>query len=434
MNNKPSLNSKLMVVLSKFQSISSFFYLLFYCVMLSLPASVYGQSYELLLDDGHVIDPKNRINKPMDVAIADGKIARVANDIAVEQATKVVDVSGLYVTPGLIDMHSHNYYGTDSEAAYSNGMNALPPDGFTFRAGVTTVVDPGGAGWRNFKHFKKQVIDHSKTRVLALLNIVGSGMKGGAVEQNMQDMNPKTTALVAQTNKEIVGVKLAHYNGHNFTPTELAVKAGQIAKVPVMIDFGSADPPLSLETLFMEKLRPGDIFTHTYANLDSRQSILDEDYNLRPFVLEAQRRGIVFGVGHGGGSFNFKTAIPAIKQGLKPDVISTDLHTNSMNSGMKNMLNVMSKFLNMGMSLQDVIDASTWQPAQVIQREELGNLDKGAVADVTVLKLREGVFGFVDADPGAKMTGNRKLQAELTLRAGEVVWDLNGITAPMWKD
>lgn len=423
-----------MVVISKFRSISTFIHFLFCCLILSLPATVNAQSFDLLLEGGHVIDPKNGINKPMDVAIAEGKIARVATDIPAEQATKVVDVSGLYVTPGLIDIHSHNYYGTNPNAAYSNGMNAVPPDGFTFRAGVTTVVDPGGSGWRNFEHFKKQVIDHSRTRVLALLNIVGSGMKGGVVEQNLRDMNPKTTALVAQANEEVVGIKLAHYNGHDFTPTERAVEAGKMADVPVMIDFGGADPPLSLETLFMEKLRPGDIFTHTYANLDSRQSIVDENYNLRPFVLKAQRRGIVFGVGHGGGSFNFKTAIPAIEQGLKPDVISTDLHTHSMNSGMKNMLNVMSKFLNMGLSLQEVITASTWTPAQVIQRKELGNLDEGAVADVTVLKLREGTFGFVDADPGAKMMGTQKLQAELTLRAGEVVWDLNGITAPMWDE
>lgn len=404
------------------------------CLLIVLPAIVYAQPYDLLLKGGHVIDPKNQIDSPMDIAVKDGKITRVTDNIPAAYTKKVVDVSGLYVTPGLIDMHGHVFHGTEPDAYLSNSFTSLPPDGFTFRAGVTTIVDVGGAGWRNFSQFKEQVIDRSQTRVLAFINIIGRGMKGGHIEQNLQDMNPKMTALVAQQHPEIVGVKLAHYNGRDFTPTERAVQAGEMADIPVMIDFGSADPPLSIKTLFMEKLRPGDIFTHTYANLDSREAIVDENYNLRPFVLEAQKRGIVFDVGHGGASFNFKTAIPAIEQGLEPNTISTDLHRGSMNDGMKNMLNVMSKFLNMGMSLQEVILASTWTPAKVIKREDLGHLSEGAVADIAVLKLRKGKFGFVDASPGDKMAGTRKLQAELTVRAGRIVWDLNGISAPSLRN
>ncbi len=392
-----------------------------------------AQEIDILLKGGHVIDPKNDINTVMDVAIAEGAILEVAADISIDGADLVVDVSGLYVTPGLLDIHSHNFFGTEPNAYLSNSFSALPPDGFSFRAGVTTIVDVGGAGWRNFRTFKEQTIDRSKTRVLSFLNIVGSGMKGGAIEQNMDDMDAKLTALVArQFPEHIVGVKLAHYSGPDWTPVERAVEAGQLANIPVMIDFGGSDPPLSIETLFMEKLRPGDIFTHTYANVNGRESIVDDKGKLKPFVLKAQERGIIFDVGHGGGSFTFEQAIPAISQGLKPNTISTDLHTGSMNRGMKDQTNVMSKFLNMGLTLQGVIAASTWTPAQVIQKTDLGHLSVGAVADVAVFRLENGQFGFIDTR-GWKINGDNKLTTELTLRDGKVVWDLNGISRPEWK-
>ena len=175
-------------------------------------SSLKAQEIDILLKGGHVIDPKNNINTLMDVAITDGKISQVAANIDVNNAELLVDVSGLYVIPGLLDIHSHNFFGTEADAYLSNSFTALPPDGFTFRTGVTTVVDVGGAGWRNFRTFKEQTIDNSKTRVLSFLNIVGSGMKGGAIEQNVDDMDAKLTAMVArQFSEYIVGVKLAHY-------------------------------------------------------------------------------------------------------------------------------------------------------------------------------------------------------------------------------
>lgn len=391
----------------------------------------HSQALDLLIRNGHVIDPKNNIDGVMDVAIQDNKIVQVAKNIS-QDAKRVVDATGLYVTPGLIDLHGHHFFGTQPNSYLSNSFTALPPDGFTFRAGVTTVADAGGAGWRNFDLFKTNVIDHSKTRVLAFLNIVGAGMSGGAHEQNTADMDPKLAAMAARANKEhIVGIKLAHYEGKEWGPTERAVEAGKLAGIPVMIDFGRSEPPLPLRTLLMEKLRPGDILTHCYGGVSGREKLI-ENGKLQPWALEAQKRGIIFDVGHGGGSFLFAQAIPAIQQGLKPNSISTDLHTGSMNGGMKDMLNIMSKLLNIGLTLNEVITTSTWNPAQIIDRKELGNLSVGAPADVAVFSLDKGKFGYIDVD-GYKITGDKKLTCQLTVRDGRVVWDLNGIAAKAYK-
>ncbi len=401
-------------------------------VMLLAILPIAAQDYDLLIKNGHVIDVKNGVDQIMDVAILEGKIAKVDAQIPQRQAKKVIDAQGLFVTPGLLDIHTHNFHGTVPFGYLNNSFAALPPDGFTLRSGVTTVADAGSSGWRDFRKFKEQVVDRSKTRVLAFLNIVGLGMKGGAIEQDVSDMDARLTAMVAKQFPEIVvGVKLAHYSGYNWTPTERAVEAGKLANIPVMIDFGGSDPELPIKTLFLEKLRPGDIFTHAYAHVNGRTPIVNENGKVRDFVFTAQERGIIFDVGHGGGSFLFEQAIPAMKQGLKPNSISTDLHTGSMNGGMKSQINVMSKFLNMDMSLNEVIGISTWQPAQIIQREDLGHLSEGAVADVAILNLRKGDFGFIDTRK-KKMQGTQKLECELTIREGEVVWDLNGLASAPW--
>ena len=405
-----------------------------YFIMLALFISGFlnAQEFDILIKNGHVIDAKNSLDKVMDIAIKDGQIASVQTNISANRAKTVVDAKGLFVAPGLIDIHSHNFFGTEPDAYLSNSFTALPPDGFSFRSGVTTLVDVGGAGWRNFRIFKEQTIDRSKTRVLSFLNIVGSGMKGGSIEQNINDMDPKLTAMVAKRYPEhIVGVKLAHYSGFDWTPTERAVEAGNLADIPVMIDFGGSQPELSLETLFMEKLRPGDIFTHAYAHVKGRIPIVNEQGKVEDFAWSAQKRGIIFDVGHGGGSFLFEQAVPAMKQGFKPNSISTDFHTGSMNGGMKDIINVMSKFLNMDMPVSEVIAATTWNSAKIIKREDLGHLSLGAVADITILNLREGNFGFIDTQ-GKKMSGTKKLECELTIREGRVVYDLNGIAAPIW--
>jgi len=393
----------------------------------------YTQDYDILIKNGHVIDAKNNINKILDIAIVDNKIALIEKNISNELANKIVDANGLYVSPGLIDIHSHNFHGTEPNNYLSNSFDALPPDGFSFRSGVTTIVDVGGAGWRNFKIFKEQIIDRSKTRVLSFLNIIGSGMKGGAVEQNIDDMEPNRTAeIVNKFPGEIVGIKLAHFNGYNWIPVDRVVEAGRLANVPVMIDFGGSNPELPLDKLLLEKLRPGDIFTHAYAHVRGRTPIVDENGKLREYVLKAQQKGIVFDVGHGGGSFLFEQAIPAVKQGLKPNSISTDLHTGSMNGGMKNIVNVMSKFLNMGIDLDEIIKSTTWSPAQYIKRTDLGHLSVGAEADITLLNLREGDFGFIDTQ-GKRMKGNNLLECEMTIKAGKIVYDLNGLASNDWE-
>jgi len=393
-----------------------------------LISAMFAQSpYDLLLKGGHVIDGKNKIDAVRDVAIQDGKIAEVSADIPGAKAAKVVDVSGLYVVPGLVDMHVHVYAGTGRRGAY-DGDNSVYPDGFTFRVGVTTVADAGSSGWRNFPDFKDRVIDRAKTRVLAFLNIVGKGM-GGAVEQDTGDMDSQAAARQALEHKDIIiGIKTAHYAGPEWTPVEHAVEAGTLAGIPVMVDFGVFRPERPFQDLVLKKLRPGDIYTHTYLD---RVPMLDDQGRLLPYLFEARRRGVIFDVGHGGGSFLFRQAVPAMRQGFPPDSISTDLHIGSMNAGMKDMLNVMSKFLNMGMPLDEVIARSTWAPAREIRREELGNLSVGAGADVAVLRVEEGSFGFVDTY-GARMRGSRKLVCELTIRNGKVVYDLNGITREDW--
>ena len=386
--------------------------------------------YNLLLKDGHVIDPKNDVNQVMDVAIVDGKIARVAKNIPSTEAEKVVDVHGLYVTPGLVDMHVHAYAGTGQRNAYC-GDNSLYPDGFNFRTGVTTVLDVGSSGWRNFPDFKDRVIDRVKTRVFALLNIVGHGMGGGPIEQNTADMEPEVTAKVAEQYPDIVvGIKTAHYGGPDWIAVDRAVAAGKLTKLPTMIDFGSFPPERPFQELVLEHLYPGDISTHMYT---APIPMFDEKGKLLPYLMEARNRGIKFDLGHGGGSFVWSQAIPAIEQGWVPDAISTDLHVTSMNAGMKDMATTMSKILNQGVSLFDVVKMSTIDPALIINRPEYGHLSVDAKADVAVLKLKEGEFGFMDVRK-ALFVGNQKLECELTLLDGNVEWDLNGRAGVDWRE
>jgi dihydroorotase len=396
-------------------------------LVFSLNGFVRAQDIDILLKGGHVIDPKNNIDATMDVAIAGGKILRVAKDIPAAGAKKVVNAEGYYVTPGLIDLHTHVFVG--SKDGFADGFSCLSPDDITFKAGITTVVDAGTSGWRNFPQFKKQVIDRSQTRVLAFLNIAGSGMTGFPSEEDINDMDPHMTSLVIQQYPDvIVGVKIGHYRGTEWTPLDRALEAGTIAKVPLLLECHL--PNMSLEGI-LERMRPGDIYTHTYCTAVDRTCILDDSGRLRQCVTDAQKKGIRFDVGHGGAMFHFAVAVPALKQGLLPNSFGSDLHRFSMNSGMKNMLDIMSKFLNMGMTPQDIIFRATWNSAGSVNRPDLGNLSEGADADIAVLNIRKGTFGFVDAS-GAKMTGDRKFEAEMTIRAGKIVWDQDGLAAQDW--
>lgn len=410
--------------------------------ILLLPAmlgtgSAQSQQVTLLLKGGHVVDPANGIDAVMDVAIGGGRILQVAANLPTAGAQRVVDVAGLYVTPGLIDMHAHVFIGSEQPEyagfGISNGLGSVSPDAFTFRSGVTTVVDAGSSGWRNFPEFKAHTVANSQTRVLALLSITGWGMRGTVDAQNTDDMNPVATAFMITSNRDVlVGIKAHHYQGADYIPETRAVEAGRIANVPVMVDYGGHTPPRSLEKLLMEIFRPGDILTHTMFASTSREGPIDGTGRLRPYILAAQQRGIIFDLGHGAGGFQWSVAIPAMQQGFRPNTISTDLYRSSMNAGMKDLSNVMSKFLNIGMTIQDVIARTTAIPAKVIQRPQLGNLTVGSEADVAVFRLREGTFGFLDAR-GQRVDGTRKLEAELTIRAGRVVWDLNGLAASAYR-
>lgn len=386
-------------------------------------------AYDLLLKGGHVIDPKNNIDRVMDVAIAAGKIAQVAPSIAASEAKKTVDVSGLYVTPGLVDIHAHVYIAPQPGGDKEYGDLGVRPDAFSFRSGVTTMVDAGTTGCKEFPDFRKRVIDRSKTRVLAFLNIVGAGM-GTGQENDPAQMDAEAAANMAKENADvIVGFKSAHYAGPGWPSIDNAVKAGTITNLPVMVDFGQSTAERNIQTLFMDKLRPGDIYTHCYSG--HREEIL-ENGKINPAMFAGRKRGIIFDVGHGGGSFYWYVAVAAYRENFRPDSISTDLHTGSMNAGMKDMANVMSKFLALGSPLPEVIRMSTWNPAKEIKRPALGNLDVGAEADVAVLRLERGHFGFLDS-AGARYDGTQRLVSELTLRKGAVVWDLNGLAGGDWK-
>ena len=401
-------------------------------LFLTTVTNAQGKIYNTLIKGGRVIDSKNNINALMDVAIKDGKIAKVAQNIDAAQAEQVVNANGMYVTPGLIDIHAHVFWGTQPNSYLSNGDVGVTADGFSFRSGVTTLVDCGGAGFKSFDTFKKNVIDKSQTRVLSFLNIVGEGMRGGDYEQDVSDMDVKLAAKAAIDNKEhVVGFKLAHFTNPDWAPVERIVAAGNLANMPVVIDFGGGKLPI--EDLFFKYLRPGDIYTHVFTELERRDPIVDlQTRQLRSFVIPAQKRGIIFDVGFGGGSFNFNQAIPAIKAGFLPDLMGTDLHTGSMNGSMKDQLNVLSIHLAMGMDLPAVIERSTWKPAQAIKRTELGHLSEGAIADIAILSIREGKFGFRDIAMN-RQEGKQKLECEMTIKGGRIMYDLNAIASNVKK-
>ena len=372
--------------------------------------------FDLIIQGGHLIDPKNDLDGPADIAVKDGLVAAVAERIE-PSSTKVIDVSGLYVTPGLIDIHVHVYGGY---------QGWLFPDQHALPYGVTTVVDTGGAGWKDMADFKRTIIDPAQTRVLAFVNIVGAGMIG-APEQDVSEMDPALCAAAIEQYREfVVGAKSAHFGGPGWESAGGAIEAARQSDSIAMIDF-APQPTRSYEEL-LERMSPGDIHTHLYA---AHIPLLDEDKKVADYVRQARQRGIVFDTGHGGGSFWFRIAVPAMAQDFPPDTISTDLHKSSRMLPNATMPITMSKFLGLGMTLKEVVYRSTHKPAEVIRHPQLGHLSIGAEADLAAFALHEGDFAFVDSGR-ARMRGQQKLECELTLRAGRVVWDLNGRSLVDW--
>jgi dihydroorotase len=396
--------------------------------LLLLASAAFAQpNYDLLLKGGHVIDAKNRIDGVRDVAVTGGKIAMVAEKIDSASARRVVNVAGLYVTPGLIDIHVHLYHRTNPPpGAMDESVN---PDAFSFRSGVTTMVDAGSSGWKDFADFRDHTIKRARTRVLAFLNIVASGMHTGR-ENDPAEMDAEGAARIAKENADlIVGFKSAHYAGPGWAAVDGAVKAGNETGLPVMVDFGQITKDRNIDTLFLDKLRPGDIYTHCFSG--HREELL-ENGKLNPAMVEGRKRKIIFDIGFGQASFYWYVAVPAYHAGFHPDSISTDLHTNSMNGGMKNYNNVMTAILALGSPIADVIRMSTWAPAQEIHRPQLGNLDVGAEADIAVLRVEKGAFGILDSAQ-ARLAGTQRIVTEMTLRKGNVAYDLNGLAGEDWQ-
>ncbi len=374
--------------------------------------------YDLLLQGGHVVDPANDIDGPADVAIAGGVIAAVASDLDASGARKVIDASDRYVTPGLIDIHTHSY----GYAAWTF------PDEYAFPNGITTVVDAGGAGWKNFARFKTEIIDKARVRVLALLNIVGGGMLG-TIEQDVSEMQPEPCAeRILEHRDVIVGVKAAHHRGPGWESVDGTVRAADMSGTFVMVDYG-VNPERTYRELILDHMRPGDVHTHMYGQHITQ---LDEAKRVNDYVWEARKRGVLFDLGHGAGSFWFRVAIPCMEQGFGPDTISTDVHKGSFFMPRATMPITMSKLMNIGMPLREAVERSTVRPAQVISRPELCTLTVGAEADVAVFELQRGDFGFVDSGL-ARMNGSQRLETHLTIRAGMVVWDVNGLSRPEWS-
>ena len=380
--------------------------------------AIMSSDFDLIIQGGHLIDPKNDLNGPADIAIKDGRVAAVTDRIEGRSA-KVIDVSNLYVTPGLIDIHVHVYGGY---------RGWLFPDQHALPYGVTTVVDTGGAGWKDFADFKHSIIDPAQTRVLAFVNIVGAGMIGPP-EQDVSEMDPALcAAAIEQYRDHVVGAKSAHFGGPGWESAGGAIAAARQSDSIAMIDF-APQPTRSYEEL-LERMSPGDIHTHLYA---AHIPLLDADNRVANYVRQSRQRGIVFDTGHGNGSFWFRIAVPAMAQNFPPDTISTDLHKDSRMLPNATMPITMSKFLSLGMPLQEVVYRSTHKPAEVIRHPQLGHLTIGAEADLAAFALHEGDFAFVDSGR-ARMGGRQKLECELTLRAGQVVWDLNGRSLVDWDE
>ena len=366
-------------------------------------------TYDLILRGGRVIDPSQRLDAVSDVAFSGGKVAKVAPKLQGGAGTVVRDVSGSIVTPGLIDLHTHVYWG-----GTSLGIDA---EEFCRTSGVTTSVDTGSAGPGNFAGFRKHVIEPSQVRILAYLHVSHAGIFGFSdrvmvgESADLRLMNPIDAVEVANANRDvIVGIKVRvglHASGTSgAVPLRIALEVAEAVGMPLMAHIDH--PPPSYEEV-IDMLRPGDILTHAFRPFPN--SPATHQGTVKKEVLEARKRGVKFDIGHGKGSFAFKTARAMLANGFLPDTISSDVHALCINGPAFDQVTTMSKFLCIGMPLNDVIAASTVNSAMALKRPELGSLKPGSVGDATVLKVKEGRFDYVDV-VGEHLDGDRKIASE----------------------
>jgi dihydroorotase len=372
-------------------------------------------TFDLILRGGRVIDPSQSLDAIADVAFAAGKVARVGQKIEAGPGTDVRDVSGRIVTPGLIDLHTHVYWG-----GTSLGIDA---EDFCRTSGVTTAIDTGSAGPGNFAGFRKHVIERSAVRILAYLHVSHAGiyafspriMVGESAELRL--MNPVDAVEVANANRDvIVGIKVRvglHASGTSgIVPLDIALEVANETGLPLMAHIDH--PPPSYEEV-IARLRPGDILTHAFRPFPN--SPVGPQGKVKREVLEARARGVKFDIGHGKGSFAFKTARAMLANGFLPDTISSDVHTLCINGPAYDQVTTLSKFLCLGVPLTDVIAASTVNAAMALKRPELGSLKPGSVGDATILTIREGSFDYVDV-VGEHLTGDRKIDSVGVVLAG----------------
>jgi dihydroorotase len=372
-------------------------------------------SYDLILRGGRVIDPSQKLDAVTDVAFSGGKVARIGQELKADADTDIRDMSGTIVTPGLIDLHTHVYWG-----GTSLGIDA---EDFCRRSGVTTAVDTGSAGPGNFAGFRKHVIEPSEVRILAYLHVSFAGiyafsprvMVGESEELRL--MAPVDAAQVADANRDIiVGIKVrvgARASGRSGTvPLDIALQVAEEVGMPVMAHID--EPPPSYEEV-IARLRPGDVLTHAFRPYPNAPATAQG--TVKQAVLDARRRGVLFDIGHGKGSFAFKTARAMLANGFLPDTISSDVHALCINGPAFDQVTTMSKFLCLGMPLADVIAASTVNAAFALKRPELGSLKPGSVGDATILSVKDGRFDYVDV-VGEHLTGDRTIVSDGVVIAG----------------
>lgn len=392
-------------------------------------------AFDLLIRGGTVFDPEQCSFRQEDIAVRDGAIVRRDAGFSGKEAENILDASGCIVSPGLIDMHCHIY--PVFPYVRRDSLRTTNAEEHMVRCGVTTAVDAGTCGWRNFGDFKENVIDATKLRVLAFLDIAAKGMAYPDSEQAVADINPKIAAAVAREWSDcIVGIKSAHYwprheDGEHpaFASIDGAREAAALCGKPVMVDSIPVVPERSYPAI-LSRLEPGDIHTHVFAQ---QFPLLNAQGKVEGYLRKERERGVRFDVGHGSGSFWFRQAVPCFEQDFWPDTISTDLHHQNVTGPAIDLLYVASKFLAMGMPLAQVLYRVTRAPALTLSRPELGTLADGACADLAVLRVREGRFGYLDCG-GARLEGEGKLECVATVRAGEVLFDPEARSAPDWRE